>query len=141
MPNVEDMKGLAPGRFRAERRWGEALESGFTIVPDVLIKNQGRLGLAFRELGVLLQLISFWWTAEEWPRPQVSTLAKRMGVDDRTVQRSLSALVDCGLIARTRVKTKYGDFAQGFDLSGLVTKLEQIARQGPALSEEDPFPS
>lgn len=123
---------LADGRERAQVRWGDTLTGGFTIVPDTLLKNQGRLGLGFREMCVLIQLLSFWWVADEWPRPQIATLARRTGSDERTVQRAISALVDKGLIARVRVKTRYGDYAQGFSLAGLVAKLEIVAEQPPA---------
>lgn len=129
---------LAPGRERAEQRWGSSLATGFTIIPDILLKNQKALGLGFREMSVLLQLLSFWWVADEWPRPQISTIAKRVGSDERTVQRAISTLVDLGLIERVRVKTKYGDFAQGFGLSGLLGRLEGIAGTS-ATAVADPF--
>ncbi|RYG29048.1 hypothetical protein EON81_27425 [bacterium] len=130
-----EMEILAAGRERAQVRWGEALTGGFTIVPDVLLKNQGKLGLGFREMCVLVQLLSFWWVADEWPRPQIGTLAKRVGSDERTVQRAIGALVDQGLIERTRVRTKYGDYVQGFSLSGLVARLETIAEQPTAQAD------
>jgi len=85
------------------------------------------LGLSNREMLVLLQLLTFWWKASSPPRPRVSTLAQRLDVDERTIQRALSSLCEKGLIERTRVKTPEGDEAQAFDLGGLVAKLEAFA--------------
>ncbi len=122
-------RGLEPGRERAEKRWGEILDSGFTIVPDTLLQSQKALGLSARDMMVLLQIVSFWWRADEWPRPRVSTLASRLDVDERTVQRSISLLRDRGLIERTWVRTNSGTPAQGFELTGLVAKLRLLARK------------
>jgi hypothetical protein len=61
-----------------------------------------------------------------------------VGSDERTVQRAISGLIDLGLIERVRVKTKYGDFAQGFGLSGLLARLEGIAGAS-ATTVADPF--
>ncbi len=120
-------EALAGGRERAAERWGGALGAGFTIVPDPLLKNQRVLGLTGREMLVLLQLLTFWWKAGAPPRPRVSTLAQRLDVDERTVQRALSALCNKGIIERVRVKTPGGHDVQAFDLAGLVAKLELLA--------------
>ena len=126
---------LADGRERATERWGKALDVGFTIIPDLLLKNQRGLGLTSRELLVLLQLLTFWWKASTPPRPRVTTLANRLDVDERTVQRALSALCEKGFVERVRVKTPDGDDAQGFNLSGLVAKLERLAQNSQSQPE------
>jgi hypothetical protein len=136
MMSVDIEGGLAPGRERAIQRWGPALTPGFTIVPDVMIRGQAKLGIAPREMCVLLHLLTFWWVAEEWPRPKLATIARRMGVEERTVQRAIGNLIELGLIERTKIRTKFGDFVQGFNLSGLLAKLERLAETEAAMAAE-----
>src|SRR6267143_530824 len=73
-------------------KWGEALRSGFLVVPATLLRNQYMLGLDSGELLVLLNLLLHWWKADDLPFPHTSTLAKRMGVSRRTVQRLVESL-------------------------------------------------
>lgn len=115
------------GRERAAERWGAALNGGFTVVPEVLLRNQARLGITARELNLVLQLLSFWWRSSYWPRPRVSVLATRMGVDERSVQRALASLQGKGLVRRALVPTENGETMQGYDLTGLVTRLQLLA--------------
>jgi hypothetical protein len=61
---------------------------GFSQIPDALLKSQSRLGIDPVEMNVLFNLISFWWLADELPFPSADALAKRMGVQSRTVRRA-----------------------------------------------------
>lgn len=135
---LDHSQPVAPGsgKERAAARWGIALDGGFTLVPDPLLRNQAQLGLSAQELNLVLQLLSFWWTSTTWPRPRVSVLAARIGVDERTVQRSLASLRDKGLVKRVPVSTEAGDVLQGFDLSGLVSRLKALAVEGAAMKPE-----
>ena len=62
-----------------------------TLVPDVLLKSQTSLGLNATELVVLLNLTMHWWFPKQKPFPRSQTIAQRMGVDVRTVQRAMSS--------------------------------------------------
>lgn len=120
-PSVEQRH---PSRVAA--KWGEAVNAGFQMIPDVLFKNQKRLGLSATETVVLLNLTMHWWYAEQRPFPRSTTIADRMGIDVRTVQRALRRLNELGLIERVNVDTETG-VSTVIDLSGLVKLLSDLA--------------
>lgn len=112
------------------RKWGDAANAGFQILPDVLLKQQKRLGLSATELVVLINLTMHWWYADQKPFPRSTTIAKRMGIDVRTVQRAMTRLQAMRLIERKKVRAD-GVEQTVIDLSGLVKELEPYARQDP----------
>src|SRR5258708_29894556 len=87
---------------RLQDRWGDALAGGFVVVPSVLLKGQGHLGLDCEETMLLINLLDHWWATERKPFPRSETLARLTGLSRRTVQRRLKALEGRGLIARHR---------------------------------------
>ncbi|RWD02073.1 MAG: helix-turn-helix domain-containing protein [Mesorhizobium sp.] len=108
---------------RIKDRWGVAVEPGFQAVPDVLILRQCKLGISSEELNVLLNLTLHWWRAEDVVFPRSSTIAFRMGVSLRSVQRALKGLEAKGLIARH----KTGDGRTYYDLKPLQARLASAA--------------
>ena len=96
-------------RARSTDKWGEAAFGGFQMVPDLLLKKQVELGLSATDMLVLLNITMHWWYAEQRPFPRVSTVAERMGVDPRTVQRSMRKLVDLGLLDKVTEVTDEGE--------------------------------
>ena len=118
-----------------QSRWGMAVGKGtpgFTAVPTLLIRSQAQLGLSSTNLAVLLNIVSHWWRADEWPYPRPATIAKRMGVDRRTVERSFQALEAMTLIRRLPNETSVDQPAvRRIDLSGLVARLNQLAQEQP----------
>src|SRR4051794_11793815 len=100
---------VAPPRASAvTAKWGEAADAGFQLLPDVLLKNQSLLGLTATELVVLINITMHWWYPAQKPFPRSTTIAQRMGVDARTVQRAIGRLTELGLIRRTRMQTATG---------------------------------
>ena len=83
--------------------WGGAIteRSGFVAVPMSLLKLQSKLGLDPVDLGVLVNLLGYRWTSEAGVFPRNSIISKRMGVSERTVQRSTQKMIKLGLIARS----------------------------------------
>jgi predicted transcriptional regulator len=98
--------------------------AGYQVVPDVLVRYQGRLGLSPTDLCVLLNLGAHWWYPESQPSPRSSTIARRMNIHVRQVQRSLRALKDAGLID---VQKENG--RRSYDLKPLVKSLERLAEK------------
>ncbi len=113
-------------------RWNGAVTdgvTGFTAVPDILIRSQASLRLSATEMMVILNLLMHWWQGEgQWPYPRLSTIASRMGVTVRTVERAVGSLESKGLLTRL-----HGEFiddgltVRRFDLSGLVAQLQFAA--------------
>ena len=110
-------------------KWGEAINAGYQIVPDVLLKHQSRLGLTARDMLVLLNLSLHWWFPERHPYPRPTMIARRMGVSARTVQRALNRLTELGFIERVRdAGNRNGDHPSTvIHLAGLVCELEALA--------------
>ena len=97
VPSINESAGSA-----IYAKYGEASIAGFQAVPDILLKHQSDLGLAPTDLAVLLNVLMHWWYPEKKPFPRPTTIAKRMGVTPRTVQRSLRQLEELGLLVRER---------------------------------------
>lgn len=107
--------------------WGDALRTGFVIIPSVLLRHQQTLGLESGEVMVLLNLFMSWRTVDELPYPHTSTIARRMGVSRRTVQRHIESLETKKLIQRLWHRGKEGERAGArYDLTGIVEELKRL---------------
>ena len=115
-------------RNESEKKWGKAvIARGFLIIPSMIVRAQARLGIDARQLTVLLHLADHWWEAERLPYPSKRTIAERMRVTPRHVQRYLTALEKGGLIRRIERKSaQRGQMNNAYDLSGLVAKLRKL---------------
>lgn len=108
---------------RIEEKWGPAGTAGFQAVPDLLLKYQLALGLTPTDMVVLLNVLMHWWYVDQKPFPRPTTIAKRMGLNVRTIQRSLHHMEELGLISR--LKGENG--ATFVDPEPLVEKLSELA--------------
>lgn len=116
---------------RAVEKWKEAGQAGFQLLPDVLLKKQAELGLASTDLVVLINLTMHWWYEGQRPFPRSIVIAKRMGVDPRTVQRSMKRLVSLALVRRVTENKGTDKEREVFDMSGLVDALRAVAIKDP----------
>jgi DNA-binding MarR family transcriptional regulator len=108
---------------RVAERYGEAGIAGWSPLPDVLVFNQHRLELSSQDLNVLLNLMAHYYFAEDMPFVRPTTIAKRMGVGPRSVQRSIARLVEKRLIKKARHQNGH----VAYDLKPLVKALRQFA--------------
>lgn len=74
--------------------------SGFVAVPLALLRLQSEYGLSATDMLVLINLLVHWWAPESTVFPRNNVIARRMGVDPRTVQRSTKKLIEAGLMRR-----------------------------------------
>lgn len=129
-PNADIIRLSVAGKDkrRAEVKFGvPVMKHGFTLLPNLLLQAQGRLGIKHAEFNVLVQLIGHWWEADKDPYPAKETIARRMGIGPRQVQRVLTKLEKAGLIRRVeRFSGKKAQISNGYDLSPLVQKLGLI---------------
>lgn len=112
---------------RTADKWRQAGEAGFQMLPDILLKKQVELGLSPTDMLVLLNITMHWWYPEQRPFPRTTTIAKRMGVDDRTVQRSMRKLTALGLLEKEKETAEDGTPREVCDLGGLVERLSAYA--------------
>lgn len=110
-------------------KYGEASRGGFQAVPDILLKKQDALGLSATELVVLLNILMHWWYPAQKPFPRSSTIAQRMGISPRTVQRAIQRIEDdLGLLSKIQ-----GAEGETFlDPLPLVKKLEELVKDDPS---------
>jgi Helix-turn-helix domain len=107
---------------------------GYTVIPNLLLQGQGRLGISPVQLNVIVQLIQHWWDAGSDPFLQKDTIARRMGKSPRQIQRYLTELEEAGLIKRIpRFKGHKAQTSNAYGLDGLVAKLTLIE---PAFAKE-----
>jgi hypothetical protein len=76
-----------------------SLRSAFLALPYVLLLHQAELGLSSECLNVLLNFIAHWHAEGRMAYPHTNTIAKRMGISRRSVQRSLAWLIKEGFMA------------------------------------------
>jgi len=112
-----------------ERKWGAAVwKAGWTGLPNALVLNQRALGLSTVDMCIVLNLVSYWWIPENHPYPSKRRIAEAIGIDPKTVQRSMAALERRGYIEREPRKTaERGNDTNVYVLAGLVKKLEKHA--------------
>lgn len=110
------------------RKWGKTtMGLGYTVVPSALLRGQARLGIGPTELAVLLHLMEHWWRPEDMPWPSKKTIAERLGVSSKTVQRAVVTLEAGNLLRRNeRYHKTGGRTSNEYDLSPLVERLKPI---------------
>lgn len=129
---VIEAKNEIEDAARPIAKWGNAAIAGWQPLPDVLLKNQHKIGLTATQLVVLINVLSFWWYADKLPYPRLSSIAKRMNVSQRTVQRSMETLVQKGLLKKAKtVGQKNNDVVDCYDISGIVSVLKSFAVNDP----------
>jgi hypothetical protein len=89
-PELPDKLDFRTGRVT--ERLGVVAAAGYQPLPDVLLFHQKELGLSSEELNVTLHILAHWYAPERLPFPSAKTIARRMGVADRTVERYLTSL-------------------------------------------------
>ncbi|MBX5152058.1 hypothetical protein HJB78_13785 [Rhizobium lentis] len=103
---IENLSELASQEplegFRISERWGKVAEAGYQALPDVLLFAQSELRLSSEELNVLLNLLAHWWRPKDVVFPRAATIADRMGVSPRSIQRITKSLEGKGFIVKSR---------------------------------------
>jgi DNA-binding MarR family transcriptional regulator len=110
---------------RVSDRYGEAGDAGWSPIPDVLLFNQHKLKIQSDDLVVLLNLMAHYYVKDEMPFTRPTTIAKRIGVSQRSVQRSIARLVAQRHILKGKHKTN-GHIT--YDLAPLIRKLQPLGR-------------
>lgn len=136
---VVEPAGDAGTRGRVRRstaidsKWGGAILgglNGYQLVPDVLLRKQVDLKLDTTDVVILLNICMHWWESEpdNLPHPRPVTIAKRMGVSTRTVERHIARLSSLGILEWKPPEARPDSPSiRRFDLEGLRGLLEQLA--------------
>lgn len=123
----------------SERKWGrKVMERGFCIMPSLIFRAQARLKLNATQLAVLMHLADYWWDVDRRPWPAKKTIADRLGLSARQVQRYMAELEEMGYVKRIERRAKHkGKLSNEYDLSGLVERLKQLEPEFREVDEEN----
>ena len=104
-------------------KWTEEIaEFGFTMIPNLMLKHFSLLDMSASEFLVFTQIESYRWTSRKDPYPSVETLAERIGIEPRTVTRTITSMHKKKLINRYgRRKT-----SNAYSVQPLIDKLERL---------------
>lgn len=113
-----------------EKKWGKPLmAAGWTILPNMVFAHQAELNLRPTDINILMHLLSYWWSAGDLPHPSKRTIATKMGVDPRTVQRRIAGMEKSGLIARVRRQGPHrGTQTNIYQFDGLIERATVFAK-------------
>ncbi|SEB02351.1 helix-turn-helix domain-containing protein [Rubrimonas cliftonensis] len=120
-------EGSSDAQSAVYAKFREAVVGGFQAVPDILLKQQDQLGLTPTDMLVLLNITMHWWYPQQKPFPRATTIARRMGVAQRTVQRSIRNLEQLGYLSRE----KDGKGRMVLDPEPLVQRLCELVKNDP----------
>lgn len=85
-----------------EKKWGEkSLDEGWVAIPIELLKKQADLEISPLGFNIVVNLLSYWWFFDRAPYPSQETLANRIGVSKRSIQREIKKLTKLGLIDKS----------------------------------------
>ena len=117
-------------KFDPKSRWGEKLiDSGFCIIPEMVIKKWSLTGLDATDLAIITNLAAYWWTSDKLPHPSTTTLARNLSVSKRTIERRIRKMVKLGLLSRgaeIQEGGENGPVVKEFNLSGLIKRFEAV---------------
>lgn len=113
-------------KSRIVQIWGDILDEGFTSVPNILLRYRSMLGIKPQHLSLIIDIMSFKWDTDS-PFPSYTTLAKRAGVDERSIKRITQDLEELGLLIK---EPRFDDTTGAqittiFDFRPLVKKLTE----------------
>ena len=124
-----DISSVSGAESQPFEKWGDAILAGYQILPDALVRGQRLLDLNATDMVVIANLNQAWWFEDRLPYLQPHTIAKRMGVSERSVQRSLQRLRRKKLLQQVREAQPDGSVRYYHDLSGLKNELVQLAHR------------
>nr|NIP30313.1 hypothetical protein [Candidatus Dadabacteria bacterium]NIQ17139.1 hypothetical protein [Candidatus Dadabacteria bacterium] len=111
-------------KTRIVQIWGDILDEGFTSVPNLLLRYRSALGIKPKHLTLIIDIMSFKWDRYS-PFPSYSTLARRAGVEERSIKRITQDLEELNLLIKEpRFNEETGaQITTIFDFRPLVKKL------------------
>lgn len=126
--NVINLPLPKKARNRAEDKWSaQVMKHGYTPLPNLLLRAQGKLKITPVQLNVLVQLVEHWWEADKDPFPAKERIAKRMGKSPRQIQRYITQLEKRGLVKRiNRYSGSKAQTSNAYSLEGLIARLKAV---------------
>jgi DNA-binding transcriptional MocR family regulator len=120
-------------------RFGDDLmQGGFTGLPNRILEHYAELGIEPIEMMFIIQVWQFWWGVHD-PYPSMATIAKRMGVSRRQVQRYVGSLRLKGFLeVNERYLDGRGQATSEYDFEPLLKAVREHLRREGVLSTPGP---
>jgi hypothetical protein len=113
-----------PVAKRFKNLYGEVLaRRGFTMVPNDLGNWIAHLGLTEAQYWLIVEILK-WYRDGEWPSVSLREVARGHHIGRKTLEKRAQELEALGYLVRSG-RSRFG--SSFFDLSGLLTRLAQIA--------------
>jgi len=126
--NPEKKEALATLHINEEKWTKPLMEAGWLAFPSIILEKQQALGLTPLDINIILYLATYWWTAENKPRPSKKTIALALSVTPRTVQRRIAAMENVGFIRREERRiSKQGSKPNLYHFDGLIKEATPFA--------------
>lgn len=109
-------------------RWGIPYDQGFTVIPNIILKNYARLGITTNEMMLVIHLASYKHEAQNSEAyPSLRALAYETGKSIRQIQRILRSLESKGML---RIVHQNGSVSI-YDFTPLAQKCHELAQEEP----------
>lgn len=124
-----------PAKITIKEKWQGAVTdgSGFVAIPVALLRLQTKYRLTPTEMLVVMNLLAHWWDPKRSVFPRTTTIATRMGVDKRTVQRAINKVASLGLLSKERLD----DGKRAYDFNPLAQRLAKDVALSYARQREE----
>lgn len=115
------------------QKWSkDSLSMGWVSFPSSLLFLQKSFNLSSTGLNVLLHLIMHWWDPSEDPYPSQESIAKRIGVSKRTVQRAMQELEENQLLEKHTTSREHPKY-KGRNIYSLKPLVHALSIETPIL--------
>lgn len=136
-------KEIASNRFPFANRWAQELEEdGHVQISTFFLENYHRLKpypLTHGEAMFVVHLMQHKWGTEA-PYPGYKTLAKRMGVSDKTARRLAKSLEDKKYLVREIREAQTNKFHVKKLIDALVALKKTLPKKRMRPGRKDPIP-
>jgi hypothetical protein len=146
------MQNVSQGTLQV--KFGDQLLQGkYTVVPNLLLKLLGELGITPNELVFTLEVWVYWYEQQKDMFPTLNTIAERMNLSRRNVNRYVESLKgkqyhdkETGYVSKPylqvheRYATSGGQLSNQYDFSGMLEAVTFLAVKKGMLEPAEPKP-
>ena len=118
--------------FAISIRFGdEILDSGFTVIPNLVLDHYAELGITSAEMMFVIHIWKYWWQ-EKNPHPSLKRIADTMGVSNLQAMRYSHSLQDKGYLSVTsRYDPGLGQLSNEYDFTTLIRAVRGVSKMIP----------